>query len=127
MNLVLVRLGYPPAIIHKRDRSRYLDALTRADRGDPGPLGEIVARAVIHNLTRFVIPAIAGPARLVPLESLASPDLGAVALRAAAQRGRLRAIRGDDGRWRSSKQWLDDYKASRYATLRHPRKPLPEH
>ena len=26
LNLVLVRLGYPPAIVYKRDRSRYLVA-----------------------------------------------------------------------------------------------------
>jgi cell filamentation protein, protein adenylyltransferase len=125
-NLVLVRLGYPPAIIHKRDRPTYLDALGRADTGDPGPLGEIIARAITENLTRFIIPAVAGPARLVPLESLAAPDLGVVALRAAAERGRLRAVRGDDGRWRSSKQWLDNYRASRYATLRGRRKPIAE-
>jgi hypothetical protein len=125
-NLVLVRLGYPPAIIHKRDRSKYLDALDRADNGDPGPLGEIIARAITENLTRFIIPAVAGPAKLVPLESLATPDLGVVALRAAAERGRLRAVRGDDGRWRSSKVWLDEYRASRYASLRGRRTPIAE-
>ena len=31
LNLILVRLGYPPAIICKRDRSRYLGALRKAD------------------------------------------------------------------------------------------------
>lgn len=121
-NLVLVRLGYPPAIIHKRDRSRYLDALGRADRGDSGLLGEIMARAIIENLTKFIIPMIAGPAKLVPLESLATADLGVVALRAAASRGRLRATRSDDGRWHSSKQWLYDYRMSRYASLRGARR-----
>ena len=67
MNLMLVRLGYPPAIIYKRDRSRYLAALARSDQGDHGPLGELIARAILDNLMRFVLPAIAGPARLVPL------------------------------------------------------------
>ena len=121
-NLVLVRLGYPPAIIHKRDRSKYLDALDRADKGDNGPLGEIIARAITENLTKFIIPAVAGPAKLVPLESLAGRDLGAVALRAAAARGRLRAVRGEDGRWRSSSQWVEEYKPSRYGALRGHRK-----
>jgi len=118
MNLVLVRRGYPPAIIHKRDRSRYLEALGRADTGDAGPLGEIIARAITENVTRFIIPAVAGPAKLVPLESLAQQDLGVVALRAAAERGRLRAARGEDGRWRSNRQWVDEYRASRYGALR---------
>jgi hypothetical protein len=42
----LVRLGYPPVIIQKRERSHYLRALDRADRGDVGPLGELFARAI---------------------------------------------------------------------------------
>jgi hypothetical protein len=88
MNLILVRLGYPPAIIYKRDRSRYLAALARADQGDYGPLGEMIARAILDNLMRFVLPAIAGPARLVPLEALAGPDLSVIALRSADDCGR---------------------------------------
>ena len=122
LNLLLVRLGYAPAIIQKRLRDRYLDALNRADRGDPGPLGEIIARAVLDNLSRFVLPAVAGPAKLVPLESLATKDLSVVALRNAAQRSRLKAIRAEDGSWRSSRQWVDEYRLDRYATLRLPRK-----
>ncbi len=114
MNLVLVRLGYPPAIIQLRDRARYLRALDRADHGDPDPLGELIARSLLDNLTRFVLPAIAGPARLVPLDALATPDLSHIALRAAAERGRLRAMRGTDGLWRSSRLWVDDYARSRY-------------
>src|SRR6266571_1876342 len=123
MNLLLVRLGYPPAIIQKRLRDRYLNALHRADRGDPGPLGEIIARAILDNLSRFVLPAVAGPAKLVPLESLATKDLSVVALRNAAQRSRLKAVRAEDGTWRSSRQWVDEYRRDRYAALRLPRKP----
>jgi Fic family protein len=118
MNLILVRLGYPPAIIYKRDRSRYLAALTRSDQGDHGPLGEMIARAILDNLMRFVLPAVAGPARLVPLEALAGPDISVVALRNAALRGRLRAVRTSNGSWRSSKQWVDAYRANRYSGLR---------
>lgn len=114
LNLLLVRLGYPPAIIYKGDRSRYLAALGRADRGDPGPLGEFLARAVLDNLHKFVVPAIAGPARLVPLPALASEDLSANALRVAAVRARLKAARAADGTWRSSAAWVEEYRASRY-------------
>ncbi len=121
MNLTLVRLGYPPAVIQKRERDRYLEALRRADRGDSGPLGELIARAIVDNLTRFILPAVAGPARLLPLESLATKELNVAALRMAARRGRLRAMQGPDRIWRSSKQWIADYKASRYDSLRKPR------
>src|SRR5205807_253485 len=78
-----------PAIIYKRQRTTYLKALARADKGDPGPLGEIWARAILENLTRFVMPAVAGDVKLLPLEALATKDLSAVALRAAARRGGL--------------------------------------
>jgi hypothetical protein len=114
LNLLLVRLGYPPAIIYKGDRSRYLAALRRADDGDPGPLGEFLARAVLDNLYKFVVPAIAGPARLVPLPALATDLLSANALRVAAVRGRLKAAKAADGTWRSSTVWVDEYVASRY-------------
>ncbi len=113
LNLVLVRLGYPPIVIYKRDRDRYLRALRSADGGEPGPLGELIARAVLGSLYRFVLPAVAGPARLVPLRALAAADLSATALQAAAQRGRLQAHRGADGQWRSTRIWVDDYRASR--------------
>jgi hypothetical protein len=121
MNLVLVRLGYPPAVIRKRERDRYLDGLRRADHGDQGPLGELIARAIVDNLTRFVLPALAGPARVLPLEFLVTKEFNVAALRMAARRGRLRAIQGPDRIWRSSKQWLAEYSAGRYQTLRKPR------
>jgi Fic family protein/DNA-directed RNA polymerase subunit RPC12/RpoP len=114
LNLVLVRLGYPPAIIYKRDRRRYLSALRAADDGDPGALGEILARAVLDNYLRLVLPAIAGPHRLVPLSALVSEDVTLRALRNAASRGRLVAARGDDGLWRSTRKAVDGYLLSRY-------------
>ena len=86
----------------------------RADHGDLGPLGELLARAILDNLYKFVVPAIAGPARLVPLPALATPELSANALRVAAMRGRLKAAKASDGSWRSSTAWVEEYRASRY-------------
>lgn len=114
-NLVLVRLGYPPVTIQKRERNRYLSALDRADRGDVGPLGELFARAILDNLNRFVLPAVAGPARLVPLDALATPALNVTTLRKAIERGRLRATRAPNGSWRSSRQWVEEYLARRWS------------
>ena len=111
-NLMLVRLGYPPAIIYKKDRAKYLRGLDRADRGDPSPLGELVARAVTHGIDRFLLPALAGPQRLVPITALADTHLSVIALRRAAERGRLRALRRSD-QWYSTRKWVDEYKASR--------------
>lgn len=113
-NLLLIRLGYPPAIIRKAERAKYLRALRRADDGDPGPLGEFLARSVIDTMMRFIVPAVAGPARLVPLAALADSEISARALRAAAERGRLRAQRNDRGQWRSNRIWVNEYRESRY-------------
>ena len=46
------------------DRAQYLSAMQRADNGDYGPLGELLARAMYDNLNRFIVPNLAGPARL---------------------------------------------------------------
>jgi Fic family protein len=114
LNLLLVRLGFPPAIIYKSDRRRYLEALRHADQGNVGTLGEFIARAVLNNLYKFVVPAVAGVARLVALPALADGRISANALRVAAVRGRLQAARAPDGTWRSSRSWVDEYLASRH-------------
>ena len=113
LNLVLVRLGYPPVVVLKRLRPAYLSAMVAADRREYGPLGELLARAMLDNLNRFILPSVAGPARLVPLAALADPDLGLVALRAAARRGRLAAEQNAQGEWLSTRQAVEDYKRSR--------------
>ncbi len=119
LNLVLVRLGYPPVVILKKQRDAYLRALQRADEGDHGALGEIIARAMLDNLNRFVVPNVAGPARLVPLTALADDQFSVPALRQAAQRGRLDATQGPDGIWRSSRHAVNNYAANKH--IRRPK------
>lgn len=113
LNLVLSRLGWPPIVIFKEQRGRYVNALGHADDGDLGPLAELIARGVIDNLHRL-IPNIAGPAKYVPLEALADEEFSLAALKQAAGRGRLEAVIGPDGRYRSSRSAVEAYKASRY-------------
>jgi len=114
LNLLLVRYGYPPAVIHKKDRNRYLDGLRRADEGDPGLLGEVLARAVKHGIDRFLIPGLAGPHRFVPLSALTDMGFSHNALMLAAKRGRLEATQKSNGQWYSSRKCVEDYKATRY-------------
>ena len=114
VNLVLVRLGYPPVVIFKRQRDAYLAAMRRADGGDYGALGELIARAMYDNLNRFIVPNVAGPARMVPLAALADKEFTLIALRRAAQRGRLDAVQGADGVWRSSRKAVDAYRAAKH-------------
>ncbi len=114
LDLLLVRLGYPPAVIQRNERSRYLRALRSADAGRPGALAELLARALSDSLLRFVVPALANDDGPVQLASLTSPEVSLIALRNAAARGRLRALRGPDGQWRSTRAWVQDYLRSRH-------------
>jgi fido (protein-threonine AMPylation protein) len=113
LTLLLVRSGYPPAIINKDERAKYLKALKRADEGDSGPLSELLARAVRTGIHRFLMPKLAGPLSVVPLAGLEDGDLSHIALVAAAQRGRLKADKYG-GAWYSTAQWVAEYKKSRY-------------
>ena len=113
LNLILVRLGYPPVIILKRQRAAYLSALDRGDNGDYGPLGEILARAMYDNLNRFIVPALAEPNRLVPLAALVNEEFSLAALRQAAQRGRLDAMQTSDGVWHASREAVEEYRRTK--------------
>jgi fido (protein-threonine AMPylation protein) len=111
---LLVRTGYPPAIIEKDERRSYLKALRRADEEDCGPLTELLARSVRKGIYRFLIPKLAGTLSVVPLAGLARDDgLSHAALLAAAQRGRLRAQKVG-GTWYSTAQWVTEYEDGRY-------------
>jgi Fic family protein len=112
INLWLVRGGAPPAIILKRDRPAYLRALGKADAGDSGPLGELFARALRNSIERRVLPALAGPKRLVPLQSLATKNVSRAALLSAAKRNRLRTVKMADELY-STREWVLKYCSSR--------------
>jgi Fic family protein len=113
LNFMLIQSGYPPAIILKGNRQRYLRALRMADAGNPNRLAEVIARAVSHTLSRFLIPNLAGDAKLVPLSALAANGpYSSSYLRLLISRGQLRAMQ--DGRlWLSSRAWLANYIKSR--------------
>lgn len=113
LNLMVIQCGYPPAVLMAEQRARYLEALRRADAGNVNTLAEVIARSVSGALTRFLIPKLAGEAKLVPLSALAPQwDYSAASLRRLAINGRLRAVR--EGRlWLSSSAWLKEYLSKR--------------
>jgi hypothetical protein len=115
-NLLLRRCGLPPFVVRRRDESRYLGALRRADSRDPWPLALVVATSVLESLgTLLAAPGIAhdpaGDDALGPLAAFASGAERA-ALYKAAQRGRLRVVsRG--GALLTTRAWIDAYRARR--------------
>ena len=111
-NLLLVRLGLPPAIIQKRQRSAYQQALQRADLGSFAQLADLFAQGILRSLAWFAQPE--PEEGLVPLSALATEEINVAALRVAAARGRLRAKRPPGGRWLSTPEWVADYIATRH-------------
>jgi len=114
MNYLLISRGYPPAIILKSQRDRYLAALERAQlRASCQGMIELVARAVRDNLDRLLLPYVAEDVDLVPLAALSKESsYRASYLRNLAQTGRLKANRHDN-LWFSSREWLKEYLDSR--------------
>lgn len=118
MNFMLLQRGYPPAVFDATERERYLRALARADAGNSGMLAELIARAVETNITKLLIPRLAGDVRLIPLGALAAESQYSPGyLRTLAANGRLRAVR--EGKlWLSSRTWLEEYKVGRQRARR---------
>lgn len=114
MNYLLMLYGYPPAIIQKAQRPRYLRALERAQAsGETRALAELVARSVRDNLNRLLLPKLVGQVDLVPLSALAAgTPYNPAYLRRLAEEGRLRAVR-EGGLWLSCHEWLNAYVESR--------------
>ena len=113
LNFMLIQAGYPPAVILASQRPRYLQALKLADSENPNSLAEVIARAVSGALSRFLIPNLAGEAKLVPLTALAAQGpYSAAYLRQLVLAERLRAIR-DGNLWLSSRAWMKDYISNR--------------
>lgn len=54
MNLLLMKEGYPPAVILKNDRKKYYDALNKANNGDYSKLLLLVLQAAERSLDIYV-------------------------------------------------------------------------
>jgi Fic/DOC family protein len=107
-NLLLARLGLPPAAYAGRRAERYAQAIARADGDDLAPLAELTAMALHEHLTRLLAARSAGA--LFPLRQLV-PSNRVAALVKAAQRGRLRVVRRG-ARFLTSAAWLEEYERS---------------
>ncbi len=55
MNLILIKAGYPPAIIQNANRRRYLECLTQADAGDISPFVAFVLDALETTATSILM------------------------------------------------------------------------
>ena len=71
MNLQLIQDGYPPALILREWRTRYIIALQSAHRGNYTDLINLVGLAVEHSLDLHLEACEANTTHLIPLKELA--------------------------------------------------------
>jgi Fic family protein len=113
LNLLLLREGYPPALLLQEWRLGYLEALSQADRGRYGPLLNLIGRAVEIGLDLYLEACDAAPPQeeLLPLRELAAgTGLSAEYLALLIRKGRLEGSKRG-GRWHSTRAALDRYLA----------------
>lgn len=112
MNLILMQQGYPPVIISKTDRKKYLAALYEANKRNFKPIVLLTAISLEKSLDRYlsaVAKSIGYDKKLVPLRVLAkqtpySQDY----LSLLTRQGKIHGIK--EGKvWYSSKQEVIDY------------------
>jgi cell filamentation protein, protein adenylyltransferase len=71
LNLQLMQDGYPPALILREWRTRYISALQAAQRDDYTDLVNLIGLAVEHSLDLYLEACEEGTAHLSPLKELA--------------------------------------------------------
>jgi len=113
LNLLLLRSGFPPALLLQEWRLGYLEALSQADRGRYAPLLNLVGRAVEIGLNLYLDACDAAPPQedLLPLRDLAQDTaLSAEYLALLIRKGRLAGTKRG-GRWHSTRAALERYRA----------------
>ncbi len=116
MNLLLIRKGFPPAIILKHDRSRYYEALNQANNGDYAKLCLLMAQA-LERMLNIYVGAMPGNGYddYLSISSLVEEEqlpYGQEYLSLLARQGKIDAHK--EGRnWLTTKKAVTDYMAKR--------------
>ena len=110
MNLMLMRQGFPPAIILKNDRKKYYDALNQANKGSYEKLMLLMCQALERTLNIF-LSAIPGAEDFMSISDLveeANLPYGQEYISLLARQGKIDAHK--EGRvWFTSKEAVERY------------------
>ena len=111
LNLMLMRAGYPPALLLRDWRIGYIQGLASGDTGSYGPLANLIGRAVEGGLDLYLEACAAEPeseylplAELARISGYAAPHLGWL-----VRQGRLPAVKRG-GRWYSTVEAVERYR-----------------
>ena len=113
LNLMLMREGYPPALLLRDWRVRYIEALDTANTGNYRPLANLIGQAVEAGLDLYLEACAARPDdSYQPLSELArSSGYSVDYLGWLIRQGRLEAVKRGS-RWYSTFAAIQHYKAS---------------
>lgn len=112
LNLMLMRAGYPPALLLRDWRLGYIQALANADSGSYRPLANLIGRAVEGGLDLYLEACAAEPdSEYMKLDELAKrTGYAAQHLGWLVRQGRLEAVKRG-GRWYSTLAAVERYRA----------------
>lgn len=110
LNLMLMREGYPPALLLRDWRARYIQALSTADTGNYRPLANIIGQAVEGGLDLYLEACAPTPdyQLLTDLDGTCGYKLEYLSW--LARQGRIEAVKRG-GRWYSTRAAIEQYKA----------------
>ncbi len=112
MNLLLMKEGWPPAIILANDRLKYYDALNKANKGDMGKLCLLMLQAMERSLNLYLGALPGGSYDYEPISQVVKePDVpyGQEYVSLLARQGKIDAYK--EGRnWLTTKAAVLNYK-----------------
>jgi Fic family protein len=115
MNLLLMRKGYPPAIILKTDRKKYYDALNQANKGSYQKLALLMAQATERSLDIYLNSLPKTYKEIKSISNLVEEDeipYGQEYISLLARQGKIAAYK--EGRnWVTTEEAIAEYRKSR--------------
>ncbi|MDQ8013264.1 MAG: Fic family protein [Flavobacterium nitrogenifigens] len=115
MNLLLMRSGFPPAIILKNDRKKYYEALNQANNGNYQKLTLLMCQALERTLNIYLGAMPGSPYDYQSIQNIVSePDTpyGQEYVSLLARTGKIDAYK--EGRnWYTTKEAIENYMATR--------------
>jgi Fic family protein len=115
MNLLLMRRGFPPAIILKNDRKKYYEALNQANGGNYQKLTLLMCQAVERTLNIYLNALPGNDSEYISISNLVQePDMpyGQEYISLLARQGKIDAYK--EGRnWLTTREAVENYMATR--------------
>ncbi len=112
MNLILLKHGFPPAIILKVDRKRYYRVLNEANMGNKDPLDNFVGRAIERSLIIYlntIEPDQKEDKMFINLRDAAKYcDYSQEYLSLLARKGKIAAVKINRN-WMTTKEAIEEY------------------